>query len=334
MASVPAKGVSACQVLLFGLEQIDWTSSGKTDFEEAWVKDSSEIVTCVENDLRLRPRFVAVLNKYLDTDPVVGVYGVQIGRSSHKHLQQLEVAYDVWALLASLGHRRFIRGKETPWNENERPMVESYRWEVKARLARPIYPRTDMIDRFRKAAVAASEGPKHHCGNRARHMEAYAVRHEAHDLVANGDFDAAIELFDKAKALAGETGHADLIEFYRWTAALRSAEANLQFSEALDAHKEATTAIARFSNPDTLFRIPNPWTSYEDFLGERDFITTIRSLEMGTSALRDALGTVQRLVNIAQESHRRTHLLACRFCVARTASCCPVRNDRAGRHDL
>jgi hypothetical protein len=246
------------------------------------------------------------IERCLNLGPTEDVYAVDIANATPSLLRELNCAYDMWALLGSHGRQHFVRGKVTEWETHEKPLVESYRLEVKARLARLF---DEKISLFERAGDAAGVGATDHCRNRARLMRAHAVRLRAAQAVRKGELCRAADLFRQAKTLAQKTDLEPFVAFWENACLVRHKEVTLKWDEALSAHAAALEAANSMRYPHTLFQRPNPWTSLTDFQNERHFIETLRLLQdERLGALDASVATLRTLRDDCGESVRQYEL--------------------------
>jgi hypothetical protein len=305
---VPPQATLWPESFLTSLESLDVSSPHFADqLEKFWTRLGEYAETYLATEPDNKNQILNLFDKYLDTGPAKEIYSVKIAHADFLLLQKLNCAYDVWAVLAGHGIKRFIRGKTTPWETHEKPLVDSYRLEVKARLARRF---EEGISLFKLAARAAEAGTTRHCKNRARLLLALAAGLEAHsESRKNQTLSEAAARFRQGRKLAKGTDLEPALGFLENTCKLRDSEITWELDEGLAAFNSAMSFARQLPNPETLFKRPNPWTSFKDFQNEQLFIVVLRLLrERQLSGLEQAAANLRKIIADCGESGRRLEM--------------------------
>ncbi len=278
------------------------------NFEHFWKSCEKTIEGHLKNPA-LKEQILNALEQYLvNRGPTIGVYALSISSADPVTLRTLNCAYDAWSLLVEYGRTPRVRGsiKTGRWETHEKPMIESYRWEVKARLARGWQEKCQFFD---AAKEAASVGDTYHSYNRTRHLEAHSLRYLAESRIRESKYSEAAALFARSRELAAGTDLESFVGFRESYCILIDAELRLDFESSVKAHSEAVEFMELLPNPKSLFVRPNPWTSPQDFKNERLFIGVMSDLRKdGMPALESAMADLRKMATVCNKGLRQVHL--------------------------
>ncbi len=280
-------------------------------FERFWGRSGDAVAAYVHSSPPDRDAVLDALERYLDLGLARDTFGLDIEKAAQGRLERLDCTYDVWALLVSQGRRYAVRGKQTPWDEHERPMIESYRWEVKARRTRSP---NQKIELFRVAADALSHDQTAHGIRREAFLRAHALRFEADYLLRSVKpyADAArqaIPLYEEAMRLARGSPLENLVRFRRDLCELRLAEVELDIVRARLALASAIVCTTLVEDSGRLFRRPNPWTSLDDLRAEMHVLNALELLLTGgAAAVSQAADELQLALQNCAEGFRRAEM--------------------------
>jgi hypothetical protein len=274
--------------------------------EEFWMAHGERIRNYVKSGDSNQTRVIKALERYADSAPAKEFYALTIAKADQLLLHRMHSVYDIWSLLVDLGRRPLIRGKERDWEAHEKPLVESYRWEVEARRTRILVEKVKFFD---IAALAASAGKTIADQNRTRHLKAHAFRVSGDCAVRSNRWLEAANNYEQGREYARGTHLEYQLGFREKSCTLRQAEIDLQWDEALAAHQDAMNFVKKLPEPERLFLRPNPWISLKDFENESKLIVLMRSLHTAKlDALNQAILEFIQIIDECIEGWRHTLL--------------------------
>src|SRR4029077_7048428 len=119
----------------------------------------------------------------------------------------------------------------------------------------------------------------------------------------NQTLSEAAARFRQGRALAQGTDLEAALGFLENTCKLRDSETAWELDTGLDAFNSAMSFARQLPNPETLFKRPNPWTSFKDFQNEQLFIVVLRLLrERQLSGLEQAAANLRQIIADCGES--------------------------------